>query len=84
MLAKCLSCGTYNNNRKICRKCYDRIRSRNMEEAFDVVLREWRGRWMPIVKVDESEMYRGEYCDTIEEATAKAKAKVEMIKREAT
>ena len=51
-------------------------------EVFDVVLREWRGRWMPIIKVEDAEMYRGEYCNTIEEATAKAKARVEkMTKR---
>jgi len=57
-----------------------------MKPIYDIILREYNNRWMPIIRVDVSgtdwvEMYRGEYQETPEEALARGLHNLTAIKQ---
>ena len=57
-----------------------------MKPVYDIILREYNNRWMPIIRVDISgcdheELYRGEYKDTAEDALARGLSVLDQIKQ---
>ena len=58
-----------------------------MKPVYDIILREWAGEWMPIIKVQAEEdsykeEYRGEYQSTPERALGKALDILQKIRLE--
>ena len=50
--------------------------------VLDITLREYNGEWLPIITYGESELYRGEYHTTPEEALSKAIERFAFINKE--
>ena len=58
-----------------------------LKPIYDIILREWNGQWMPLIRVhrtgtDWQELFRGEYKATPEAALAKAMDIMMKIKAE--